>query len=201
MHAAPMTPWKTMPRERLGPPLLAMLLAACGGTVSPGDNAPGDPGRDAADDAWEDTGDPGQPEDLLPQDATASGLPDTDPPLYRWIYSRGTSGFGLIDSTTGTWVPQARAFLRPAPALVGGEPRSYSWDPTAGRMTFLWQHDGRQETEVLLPEWIRTVGFDCTLDGPPLDPVLDPTGSRIRIPPGPAGTRTFTLQVRGPYPD
>jgi len=119
---------------------------------------------------------------------------------FLWIYSRGTSGFGMIDAATGQWTPQARAYLRPAPTVVGGVPTTYSWDVEQRRMTLDWQDDGRNGTEVMVPAWIRQAPFDCVLDGAAYSPELNVAGNRLLIPAAPAGPRTFRLTATAPWP-
>jgi len=119
---------------------------------------------------------------------------------FLWIYSRGTVGFGMIDSATGTWTSASRAYLRPAPARVGGVLASYAWSIAKRRMVMAWQDDGRNDTEVILPAWVRDAGYACTVDGAPFAPSPAPTGPRLVIPASPAGPRTFTMTVAADTP-
>ena len=118
---------------------------------------------------------------------------------FLWIYSRGTSGFGLIDAPSGKWNRHAASFLRPAPVAIGGEPKAFSWDRASGQFALTWQDSGKGATEILLPAWVQKVGYACTLDGETLVPVLNAAGTRIVLP-AKAGARAFAMAVAGPYP-
>jgi endoglycosylceramidase len=119
---------------------------------------------------------------------------------FLWIYSRGTSGFGMIESQTGGWTTHARAYLRPAPTAVGGVPTKYSWDVDQRVMILEWADDGRNGTEVMLPAWIRAAPFTCVLDNELVVPATNAAGNRLLIPAAPAGPRTFRLTATAPWP-
>ncbi len=119
---------------------------------------------------------------------------------FLWIYSRGTSGFGMIEEATGEWTSHSWSYLRPAPTRVGGVPTAYSWTPATGTMVLEWQDAGTQPTEVMLPKWIRDAGYACTLDGAPATPELDATFRHLVIRAGPPGPRSFHMVVAAAAP-
>lgn len=116
---------------------------------------------------------------------------------FQWIYSRGTKGFGMIDSGTMDWNEHAWAFLRPAPFRVFGILERFSWEPRAGRFEMTWQDDGAGSTEVLVPTWIQAAGFRCLLDGREQDGTswYDPERGRLVLPAGGPGPRSLRLEL------
>jgi len=117
-----------------------------------------------------------------------------------WIYSKGENGFGLIYKPTGEWNAHAKAYLRPSASLWGGTPVSQSWNYGTLSLELAWTQEEALETEVILPGWVKQVGFHCTLDGAAWQPVFNPAGNRLVVPAGPEGARLFTLNVHTPYP-
>ncbi|MBK7974223.1 MAG: cellulase family glycosylhydrolase [Deltaproteobacteria bacterium] len=120
---------------------------------------------------------------------------------FLWLYEKGESGFGLIDTATNDWTPHARAFLRPAPAAVAGTPLSFEWTPSARRFVMTWEADpGAGETEVILPAWVAAAGFDASLDGLPITPARNAAGNRLVLRGQARGQHVFELVTRGDYP-
>ncbi len=118
-----------------------------------------------------------------------------------WLYQRGDNGFHLIDQATDDWTPHARAFLRPVPSLVAGTPTAFTWDYDNGLFQFSWDADPQAgETEIVLPAWVREVGFEVSVNGVPTTPVLNARGNRLRIAASRPGPIVLDMRVNGQYP-
>ena len=121
---------------------------------------------------------------------------------FLWIFTKGTGGFGLVDATTGKWISHARAFLRPAPALVAGTPLAWSWDPVDGVFELTWDEDAAAgDTELLVPAWAAEVGFTLEVDGAEVEPPTLTPAHRLAVAGGKGGARSVRLTVLGPYPE
>jgi endoglycosylceramidase len=120
---------------------------------------------------------------------------------FLWLYEKGDNGFHLIDQATNDWTPHARAFLRPVPSLVAGTPTAFTWDYDTGLFQLVWDADpDAGDTEVILPAWVLEVGFDVSVNGAPVAPVLNVPGDRLIIRAGRAGPTTLEMRVHGAYP-
>ncbi len=118
-----------------------------------------------------------------------------------WLYQRGDNSFHLIDQATDDWTPHARAFLRPVPSLVAGTPTAFTWDYDNGVFQFSWDADPQAgETEIVLPAWVREVGFEVSVNGVPTTPVLNARGNRLRIAASQPGPMALEMHVHGQYP-
>lgn len=117
-----------------------------------------------------------------------------------WIYSKGETGFGLIYKPTGDWNAHAKAYLRPSASLWGGVPVSHSWNYASLSLDMAWTQEEGLVTEVILPAWVKQVGYTCLLDSVAWEPVLNAQGNRLVIPAGSAGPRQFSMQVHSRYP-
>jgi endoglycosylceramidase len=121
---------------------------------------------------------------------------------FLWIFTRGTSGFGLVDQKTGKWHSHARAFLRPAPSAVAGTPLHFSWNHETGIFEMQWNEDPcAGSTEIIVPAWVKKVGFTLEVDGAGVEPVTDSVTDRIIITGGRGGSRLLSITVLGTYPD
>ena len=119
-----------------------------------------------------------------------------------WLFKPGEEGFGLLNKSTGKWNGYAKAFLRPAPSAVAGTPKAFSWNYDTLTFSLTWKEDPKAgDTELLLPAWVRKVGYTLTVDGVETLPVYDSKDRRLLVSGGKGGTRTLTLVAKAAYPD
>lgn len=120
---------------------------------------------------------------------------------FLWIFTRGTGGFGLVDAETGDWHPHAKAFLRPSPSAVAGTPTAFSWNYDSGVFEMAWEEDpDAGGTEVLLPAWLKAVGYEVEVDGAATQLPQAFLYGRIVVPGGKGGLRTLRVIALGRYP-
>ena len=120
---------------------------------------------------------------------------------FLWLYEKGDNGFHLIDQATNDWTPHARAFLRPVPSLVAGTPTAFTWDHASGVFQFSWDAEpAAGKTEIILPAWVAEVGFEVSVNGTPITPVLNARGKRLIIAASRPGPMTLEMRVNGAYP-
>jgi|GEM_PF-1082497 len=115
---------------------------------------------------------------------------------FLWIYNVGGSGgFSLLDGQGG-FNANSWAYLRGAPSEIAGQPLSFSYNPRNGDFELQWTADADAgTTEILVPEWIRQAGLTATLDGAAMEPLIDAARSRLTIPGGTGGERSFSWTV------